>query len=91
MNKIGKYGFIMAAVLLLTVFATLPVWADVQSGGNRAHGDTKRRWRLGLASHRIASAQNTVGPIAMGLAQAYKITGDVKPLAALQKAGFYSF
>ena len=82
MNKIGKYGFIMAAVLLLTVFATLPVWATgegaaLQAGGDRfvstQCGDGGWSWDLPLACPGTTLV-NTIGPIGMGLAQAYKFT-----------------
>ncbi len=46
-------------------------------------------WPLNNGNPATGSAQNTVGPIAMGLAKAYKETGDPAHLAGLTKAGSF--
>ncbi len=57
----------------------------LQAGGDRlaATQNADGGWGWPLTG---ASAQNTVGPIAMGLAKAYSHTGSASQLAALQKA-----
>jgi hypothetical protein len=93
MNKIGKYGLTIVAVLLLTVFASATVWAAgegaaLQKGGDRLVGiqcsDGGWGWPLNCAG---ASPVNTIGPIGMGLAQAYKFSSDPTMLTALTNAG----
>ena len=61
------------------------------SGGNRLvdmqQDDGGWDWPLYDGDPTDASPLNTVGPIAMGLAKAYRATGDATMLAALQDAG----
>ena len=94
MNKIGKYSFTIVAVLLLTVFASVTAWAAgegaaLQTGGDRLVakqcGDGGWGWPLNCPGG--ATPNNTLGPIAMGLAQAYKFSSDPAMLTALQNAG----
>jgi hypothetical protein len=56
------------------------------SGGDRlaATQNTDGGWGWPLSG---TSQQNTIGPIAMGLAKAYEHTGSASQLAALEKAG----
>ncbi len=60
----------------------------LQAGGDRlaATQNTDGGWGWPLTG---ASQQNTIGPIAMGLAKAYLHTGNANQLAALQKAGAF--
>ncbi|NOX35117.1 MAG: PEP-CTERM sorting domain-containing protein [Deltaproteobacteria bacterium] len=65
--------------------------ASMLNGGNRLtnlqNDDGGWDWPLSDGTSTNASPKNTVGPIAMGLAQAYLQTGDSGQLTALQKAG----
>ncbi len=80
------YG--LGAVMLALVLAQ-PVQASVLGlGGDRlvATQNADGGWGWPLTG---VSAPNTVGPIAMGLAQAYLATGDASYLPALNKAGAF--
>jgi hypothetical protein len=95
MNKIGKYGLTIVAVLLLTVFASATVWAAgegaaLQKGGDRLVStqcsDGGWSWDLNVTCPGT-TVVNTIGPIGMGLAQAYKFSGDPTMLTALTNLG----
>ena len=77
---------IVIATLFCMVFATIANADVFQAGGDRLTNlqNSDGGWGWPVTG---ASATNTIGPIAMGLAQAYKNTGDTSQLAALQKAG----
>jgi hypothetical protein len=64
-----------------------------QAGGDRLaalqNDDGGWDWPLDDGDPTNSSPTNTVGPIAMGLAQAYGHTNDPSHLAALQKAGTF--
>ena len=65
--------------------------ADYQAGADRLvalqNADGGWDWPLDDGSTATVSPKNTIGPIAMGLAQAYLITGDPSHYSALQSAG----
>lgn len=73
-------------------FANASTFDEVMlSGGNRLvdlqQNDGGWDWPLDDGNPADASPINTVGPIAMGLAQAYSQTGSASQLTALQNAG----
>ncbi len=79
-------------IFALVMSITSLVCADAyQAGGDRLaalqNNDGGWDWPLDNGNPATGSASNTIGPIAMGLAQAYKQTGSASQLAALQKAG----
>lgn len=86
---------VVALVLVTNFLPTLRVnaaWADnLQAGGDRLtalqNNDGGWDWPLNDGNPANTSPLNTLGPIAMGLAQAYLVTGDANHLAALQDAG----
>lgn len=91
MNKLFKNSLAVFAAVILVVSMTAASWATgegtaLQAGGDRLVGtqNADGGWGWPVTG---ASANNTVAPIAMGLAQAYKYSGDANMLAALQKAG----
>jgi len=69
------------------------VASTMQSGADRLtalqNNDGGWDWPLDNLDPNSGSAPNTVGPIAMGLAQAYLHTGDPAHLTALQNAGAF--
>ncbi len=79
---------LMAPMLLGTpgVFAS-----SLQAGGDRLaalqNNDGGWDWPLDDGNPANASPLNTVGPIAMGLAEAYTFTGDPDHLDTLEDAG----
>lgn len=82
-----------AKILLLCmvlVFSAAAVWADaltaLQSGADRlkANQNTDGGWGWPLTG---SSASNTIGPIGMGLAQAYRFVNP--DTAALQNVGAF--
>ncbi|MHC4740297.1 MAG: hypothetical protein ACYS8Z_00135 [Planctomycetota bacterium] len=77
--------------LVLAVGSTAFGSATFQAGGDRLvalqQNDGGWDWPLDDGDPTNASPVNTVGPIAMGLAQAYLATGDAGMLTALQNAG----
>jgi hypothetical protein len=78
----------MVFVLLVTGQAHSDWLASLQAGGNRlvATQNTDGGWGWPLTG---TSAANTIGPIAMGLAQAYQFTGNKGQLDALNLAGSF--
>ncbi len=93
MKKMERNIFIVAALLVASFLVAIPAWATGEgvalvNGGNELvatqNGDGGWGWPVSGSS-----AANIIGPAAMGLAQAYKYSGDPNQLAALQKAGAY--
>lgn len=93
-------GAIAVATMLLAVVPMGPVVAQadgvmpaLQSGGDRLvdlqNDDGGWDWELDDGNPASASPLNTVGPIAKGLAEAYKVTGDPEQLEALEAAGSF--
>ena len=86
---------LFAACLFLLVMVgfvgATPFYDTMNSGGNRLvnlqQNDGGWDWPLSDGDLTNSSPVNTVGPIAMGLAQAYLVTGDANQLDALKKAG----
>jgi hypothetical protein len=76
--------FALASVCNATVF---------QDGGDRLvsmqNNDGGWDWFLDNGDPATGSAANTIGPIGMGLSQAYLETGDAGQLAALQKTASF--
>jgi hypothetical protein len=86
----------IAVILVVTILALAQNASAVslnQSGADRLtalqNNDGGWDWPLTDGDPNSASPQNTVSPIAMGLAQAYKQTGDPSHRAALLKAGTF--
>jgi len=82
----------LCLLIVLCVGLAGVVNADVyQAGADRLtalqNNDGGWDWPLNDGVATNTSPVNTIGPIAMGLAQAYKKTGDASHLAALVKAG----
>jgi hypothetical protein len=77
---------IVIATLFCIVFAAIANADVFQAGGDRLTNlqNNDGGWGWPVTG---ASATNTIGPIAMGLAQAYQNTGSASQLAALQNAG----
>ena len=88
MKKIITICLAGAFVLTLSGIAQADVF---QAGGDRLtdlqNNDGGWDWPLDDANPANASPLNTVGPIAMGLAQAYYNTGDAAHKTTLQNAG----
>ena len=84
----GCYSTIQAAI-----DASVAIDTSMQSGADRLtalqNNDGGWDWPLDDGNPASASPTNTVGPIAMGLAQAYSHTADPDHLAALQDAGTF--
>ncbi len=84
----GCYDSIQAAI-----DASGAIDTAMQSGSDRLaalqNDDGGWDWPLDDGNPANASPTNTVGPIAMGLAQAYLRTGDSAHLTALQNAGTF--
>jgi hypothetical protein len=80
----------MAAVVLAStgVASALDFGAAMQAGGDRLAGiqNADGGWGWELTG---SSAPNTVGPIGMGLASAYRATGDAAYLPKLQQSGTF--
>ncbi len=76
---------------LILVFAGVAGATNFQAGGDRLvslqNNDGGWDWPLDDGNPSNASPRNTIGPIAMGLAQTYSRTADPDHLAGLQKAG----
>ena len=90
--------FITASIAVSCLsFISLPANAvpllAFQDGADRLtdmqNNDGGWDWPLNNGDPATGSAQNTVGPIAMGLAKAYRETGDPAHLAGLTKAGSF--
>ena len=74
---------------MVVVFSAAIVWADaLQNGADRlaATQNSDGGWGWPLTG---VSAPNTIGPIGMGLAQAYRFTGDTDHSAALGNVGAF--
>ena len=84
----GCYATIQAAI-----DASVAIDTSMQSGGDRLaalqNNDGGWDWPLDDGNPASPSPTNTVGPIGMGLAQAYSHTADPDHLAALQDAGSF--
>jgi pectin methylesterase-like acyl-CoA thioesterase len=84
----GCYDSIQAAIDASGVIDTM-----MQDGGDRLaalqNDDGGWDWPLDDGNPANQSPKNTVGPIAMGLAQAYLHTGDPDHLATLEDAGAF--
>jgi hypothetical protein len=86
---------ISAAVFCGLVFGSGALAADtvLQNGADRLtalqNNDGGWDWPLDDGNPATGSAPNTIGPIAMGLAQAYSDTADPDHLATLQDTGSY--
>jgi hypothetical protein len=82
---------------MVVVFSAAAVWADaltaLQAGADRLVGlqnlDGGWDWPLDDGNPASISPPNTIGPIGMGLAQAYRFTGGADHLTALGKAGAF--
>ncbi len=83
----------VSCVTLISLPANAVPQLAFQNGGDRLvdlqNNDGGWDWPLTNNDPTTGSAQNTVGPIAMGLAKAYKETGDPAQLAGLTKAGAF--
>lgn len=83
--------FAVAAGLILAVTGTAGATTWYQAGGDRLtavqQDDGGWDWPLDDGDPTDPSPVNTVGPIAMGLLQAYRYSGDAAHLAALGDAG----
>jgi len=83
-----KLCLVIAVCLGFAAFVNADVY---QAGADRLtalqNNDGGWDWPLDDGVKTTTSPVNTIGPIAMGLAQAYKKTGDPAHLAALQKVG----
>jgi hypothetical protein len=98
-NKIFKiFGALMLMVLMIATMPTSVVIADanevkpaLQAGADRLeslqNNDGGWDWPLDDGDPTNASPSNTIGPIAMGLAEAYFRTGNANHLTALSDAG----
>ena len=88
MNKYRSLWIFMVFMFLVTGQAHSDWLASLQAGGDRlvATQNTDGGWGWPLTG---TSAANTVGPIAMGLAQAYQFTGNAGQLNALNLAGSF--
>lgn len=88
MKKLITICLVTIMMLAMSSVAQAGVYQD---GGDRLtalqNNDGGWDWPLDDANPTNASPLNTVGPIAMGLAQAYHQTGDSAHLSALQNAG----
>ena len=89
------FDILIALVLVtsLNIIAVAPVAASVsafQDGGDRLvelqNDDGGWDWPLDNGGPTTSSPANTIGPIGMGLAQAYLVTNDPDHYAALQNA-----
>lgn len=88
---------LFTAILLIgLVFpgsASALLYPDYQAGGDRLvslqNNDGGWDWPLSDGNPNLGSAPNTIGPIGMGLAQAYLITGSPAQGASLQQAGSF--
>jgi hypothetical protein len=82
---------ILAALAVIALLAGTASAGPFQAGGDRLtalqQNDGGWDWPLDDGDLTNASPLNTVGPIAMGLAQAYGVTGDATHLATLENAG----
>ncbi len=85
---------VMAVAVLCLLGTMMPAaFADMTAGGNRLvslqNDDGGWDWPLDDGDSTNASPVNTIGPIAIGLAQAYRAGGmvDAAQAAALQSAG----
>ena len=84
---------LLSVLAMLAVSSGMAVATSVvfQAGGDRLvalqNNDGGWDWPLDDGDSNNISPKNTVGPIAMGLAQAYLQTGDADHLAGLQAAG----
>jgi len=86
-----KSSLLTLAVLAITFSGSTAAGDVFQAGGDRLVAmqnlDGGWDWPLNDGNPAAGSAKNTVGPIAMGLAQAYLATGDAGHYTALQAAG----
>ncbi len=97
---IKAFGALLVAALLFAALPTGAAKADaggvdpaLQAGADRLvalqNNDGGWDWPLDDGNPDNASPKNTIGPIGMGLAQAYFHTGDSAHLAALQDVGTF--
>ena len=81
----------IAVAIVLVTWASIADATPFQTGGDRLtdlqNNDGGWDWPLDDGNPNNASPRNTIGPIAMGLAQAYLQTGDPDHLTALANAG----
>ena len=88
MKKLMTICLIVTMLLVLSGITQADLFQD---GGDRLtalqNDDGGWDWPLDDSTPTNESPLNTVGPIAMGLAQAYHKTGDSSHLSALQNAG----
>lgn len=88
MKKIVLFSCVIAVVFGVAGVAAATVFQD---GGDRLvalqNNDGGWDWPLDDGNPASASPINTIGPIAMGLAQAYQATGDASHADALSYAG----
>ena len=90
-KRIFRIMFALVLAIGLSIMAAAPVGANgtdpFQAGGDRLvdlqNDDGGWDWPLDDGNPASSSPTNTIGPIGMGLAQAYLITNDVDQLAAL--------
>jgi hypothetical protein len=91
MKRISVLTLSVILVVTMTGIASAGFMDAMQAGADRLtalqQNDGGWDWPLDDGNPNNASPLNTVGPIAMGLAQAYKWTGDASHLAALGNAG----
>ena len=88
MKKLCALSLVMLMVVAVSGIANADAYQD---GGNRLvdlqNDDGGWDWPLDNGDSTTSSPMNTIGPITMGLAEAYAQTSDADMLAALQSAG----
>lgn len=87
MKKVILVIFIL--ILVSAISAEANVFTVMQNGGSRLAATQYTDGGWGWPLNAPPTYENIIGPIAMGLAQAYRVTGDPAMLSALQDAAAY--